>query len=1413
MTYRCRLRIALTLAAAAITPWCPGEVPRLVPTDDDDSADNASVYVGDSFETRSVLFRADRLAEAKRWREAAQAYRQAVEAFADKLVRLDAHTYVGPAAYANRRIAAWPDAGMKVYRLLYADEARRRLDRARSARDLSALLCLAEDCFCTSEGGTAADLAAELAMEAGDFSLARRLYTLLLERHPDRKTFAGELTGKLALSFAWAGRVERARALLEQIKSEHPEATLQWAGRSRRLTDVIDEAIAHRAPPLDPKGPFAWPTIGGSSKRDHVVGQSVRPSAPLWEYGPEQGFEPITADLAKQASRAVRGYVRADRARQHLSLLPVAAHGNLYLTDSMKVWAVHIADGSEAWPPYAAAKETPRSRTTQARNTPTPLHTCSLHKNRLFVVLGQPIEAMSRGLMPSGTLACLDADTGKPIWSVKLTDVDPELAEIRLDGAPVFYRDKLFAIGRRRKRFGFEDCYLIRFDAATGRLDWMRHLASASVGRYGNVRSTSSFPTICDATVLVCTNLGAIAAVNAHDGRIRWLRVYHKDRTEEEAGARFSRRVMPWEYAPPICWRDQLICRPLDSEYVLIVNREDGQIVRRINVGRLGHVEQVLGVVDDVLYTAGRELVAWDLTQHESRWSRSLSSGGGLAGRGQLTHSHAYLPMGKGMYRFALRGGDPGLYEWPENAVGGNVFVTPGLVAVAGSDRLTGYVPRDEAFARLLRRIRAAPTDPMPRLDLAEVAFRVGERRRGIDALNRAVEVCGGFAGIRDARVKARVFHDFVRFGDKVRDEGSPDESLALELYQQAAQCPPDTDAQVLYRLRLAQTFARTRQFGSAIEQYQQIIADPSLRHRPTPSVDGEPTRPNAGQWAERQIATILSEQGRQAYATFERQAETMLAVGRDQRDVEIIQQVIDAFPNSKAARKGVLAKAELLEQRGQYRQAVRAYLQVLHRSAKGADVPRIMRRVAEAYLRSDRPFAAGRWLARGAVMFPDHRFDHQGRSIGFAEYAELVSRGRPTGPPLPAFSLPMKKGWSREFDTWVTILPPSQADLPGTRWDLFVTHCGGKIEAFTALDNRPMWPTPVRCDSKPNLLGMTRRNLVLATRRRLLGVQIDTGQLVWSVAAHASSADGPGVDPEEVRRWVNWKMTEDRVFGVLDNGQAVCVDADQGQVIWRGQLTSKLHNPPVVNDEFFIHEAPTPQSGRLAIHVLDAETGRSLRTIETKTSGRAFWMAMSEQGMLLAASGRRIYAFDPYAGKLAWENTSRQFNHRYSLVLGTEGVYLSHNGRTIVRRSLSTGEIQAESPHLPGTPGSSIIPTMVGDHLFVRTPEAVTTLDAQSLRLIWRGTTNRNADLVSHQVGRPYVVAIDKGNPLPEGGRKRRYVAYFYDRREDSGLIPSEGGMVDLGMHDSVRGVWFADHTILIVEKNKLHGWTGPPK
>ena len=74
MTYRSRLRVALLVGAAATSLSALEQVPPATSENERADVDESNVHVGDSYEARTALRRADRLAEAKRWREAAQAY-------------------------------------------------------------------------------------------------------------------------------------------------------------------------------------------------------------------------------------------------------------------------------------------------------------------------------------------------------------------------------------------------------------------------------------------------------------------------------------------------------------------------------------------------------------------------------------------------------------------------------------------------------------------------------------------------------------------------------------------------------------------------------------------------------------------------------------------------------------------------------------------------------------------------------------------------------------------------------------------------------------------------------------------------------------------------------------------------------------------------------------------------------------------------------------------------------------------------------------------------------------------------------------------------------------------------------------------------------------------------------------------
>jgi len=1373
-----------------------------------------SVYLSDSFEAQAAVKRADQLAEAKRWTEASRAYREAVQKHSDKLIRDDKSLYVGVAEYVNRRIAAWPAEGVSAYSLLWSTAAQAALDDARASGNLRSLLRVADDYFCTPQGLQAGSLAAELAAETGDFALAIRLYRDLLARHPDREKHRVELTGQLAINLVWSGRADEAKPLVQAINSMFPQGVLRWRGADANPVEVIDREVRDWAPPGPTSQPAVWPVLGGNAQRNGVINSEVHVGAPLWEYGAKQGFFPVSPEPTLPAEREMPAEVAATRNGRQLTMVPITDGSTAYLCDPYSMWAIRLADGRAAWSPFSIVRASERVPPTPAMGEPARFDSCTLSRGRLLAVLGQvgdvPMdESQTRRLRP--TLVCLLPASGRLVWTLEPSRMDKRLVDLEFDGPPLENDGRLYLVGRRQKRFGFEDCYLVCLDGDAGRLDWMTHIASASVGGFGYRRATLAIPSISEGTVYVCSNLGAVAAIQAHDGRIRWLTLYRPEMGDEEAilSLAHARRVLPWRYSPSICWRNRLICFPLDSDRAWVLDRADGKVIGQIAGGDLGQPGQILGIVDDVLYTAGSELVAWELVTGHTRWSRSLAECGGLLGRGQITRTHLHLPMTKGLFRFALKGGTPDATPWFQGARGGNVLVTADQVVVVGRDRVIGLAPKDEAIARLRRRIEQSPKDPFPWLDLSDVAYRIGMRDMAVDALRKAVEAAGGFARIDGAEIKARIFQQFITLGDRCLSDEWSDEKRALELYQQAAECPPDADGQVLYRLRLADLYVRTRNSEKAVEQYQQIISDRSLRSR-SATPQGEVHSWPAGQWAERQIDRIIGQSGPSAYDVFEKQAAAILSMGIETGDLQPLEQVIDRFPNARAAREALHAKAQLLTRRGDFDQAVRAYVQVLNRSNNQADRPAIMQRIIETCLQGHRPAAARRWAIRAAKAFPNYRMEQGGRSIGFADLKIVDAPATPLGL-RPKLSLPLRKAWSRRFTNWVTVLQPVNPSLSETRYDMIVVYCAGKVEAFTIPANRPMWSTSVACEGKPTLLGMAQGRMVLVTRRQLMGVDIATGKVIWSRESAPADADRPELDPENVPRWSGWAISEDRVVGIIDDGQAVCLDVRTGRESWSGKLGGRAGGAMTLDEEFLICETSAIQGPAFALTVFDAETGRPLRTLRAEDGGRALWMRMMDQGLLLVSTGNRVYAFDPYSGSVVWQTSQVFTNLRSSLQVGPAGFYLSQDGRTVVRYSTETGKADAESSMLPGGGPGALTMVLDGDRLFAFTSTHVLALDAVSLKVLWSGATDRSPSLQVHCVGRPYVVAIDRQKTpglLREGFR---HLAYFYDRRDDSGIIPADSGVTDLGGGEIVRGIHFADHSILVVDGAVIHAWTGP--
>jgi outer membrane protein assembly factor BamB len=195
--------------------------------------------------------------------------------------------------------------------------------------------------------------------------------------------------------------------------------------------------------------------------------------------------------------------------------------------------------------------------------------------------------------LPRRRLVCLDRRTGQMLWTQEDPAQGPEAFVNRYDvhGPPVVSGGVAYVSGSVTE--GAINAYSAAFDLETGELLWRTLLCT---GQQELTMFNRPFqehgvapPALHDGQLLVCTNLGVVASLDAWSGRLRWITSY-------DAMERRSSRMVRPDTARPVHWRgerpfvegDTLVVAPLDSEYLLGLDPSTGKRRWRVNtyVGR-----------------------------------------------------------------------------------------------------------------------------------------------------------------------------------------------------------------------------------------------------------------------------------------------------------------------------------------------------------------------------------------------------------------------------------------------------------------------------------------------------------------------------------------------------------------------------------------------------------------------------------------------------------------------------------------------------------------------------------------------------------------------------------------------------------------------------------------------------------
>ena len=202
------------------------------------------------------------------------------------------------------------------------------------------------------------------------------------------------------------------------------------------------------------------------------------------------------------------------------------------------------------------------------------------------------------------------------------------------------------------------------------------------------------------------TSAGAVAAVNATDGRVAWLVKYPR------AAARTGNPDQPEQHlfrdlAPCLVWHDLVFIAPSDSARLFALEAATGQLAWALPPAAADDAVHLLGVSDETLIAGGDSLYWIDAYTGRllAQFPPGRLGGAEIAapsprgfGRGLIAGSHVWWPTRDAIYVFEARplktefGWQPKLVRQiplaPLGITGGNLLMADDVLLIAGSDKL-----------------------------------------------------------------------------------------------------------------------------------------------------------------------------------------------------------------------------------------------------------------------------------------------------------------------------------------------------------------------------------------------------------------------------------------------------------------------------------------------------------------------------------------------------------------------------------------------------------------------------------------------------------------------------------------------------------------------------------------------------
>ena len=476
--------------------------------------------------------RAKVLLTDRQWDEAVEILCQLAESSEGKLLGATSHRYIGLREWCQLQFAALPPDALKRYRARIDPAAKRWYEQGVAERNPALLRNVVEQAFASTYGDKALYALGEIALETGDYTAARWCWERILPcvpsagstcwpAYPDTNLDLAAVRARLVLASILEGSKSRAVAEWTEFARLHPDAKGRLDGREDKYADLLKTLLGESDTWAPVMSDADWPTFAGNPCRD-------KKAAPLADIGTVVWRAPLIA--AALVDRRTPPKTLGEDPWHPLSFYPLHLGGRVFISDSCRILALRLDTGRPAW--GKATIYLSQLEGTAASLVPTevlgiPRYTMTVCQEKLFARMGSPVTGFPQGSTPAvrpGSLVCLDlAAEGRLLWKI-----EPENGWA-FEGAPIADARNVYVAMRREdiRPQAFAAC----FDAGSGRLRWRRFICGAETPARGALQEiTHNLLTLAGGRLYYNTNLGAVAALNADDGRLAWVTLYPRER-------------------------------------------------------------------------------------------------------------------------------------------------------------------------------------------------------------------------------------------------------------------------------------------------------------------------------------------------------------------------------------------------------------------------------------------------------------------------------------------------------------------------------------------------------------------------------------------------------------------------------------------------------------------------------------------------------------------------------------------------------------------------------------------------------------------------------------------------------------------------------------------------------------------